>query len=219
MLSNDNDLVMTEMVEIKIKTGTIWCLFISQWLKLTFWLYVITLVHQIYQNKSRVGQPVFWDTSLLNIFQMVNATTLSVLRYTAISNSLCSLALRHKAILPFALTLHSCPVSMCVLRGQGALMRQDYEKSKPISISESWGMALCIQTCLIRLTQCDKGRVWYTTKDKAWTHCDSSWQPHVALSDCIRVCACTLLLVMPRLGSGVAILPMLQSGGPEDDLP
>lgn len=40
----------------------------------------------------------------------------------------------------------------------------------------------------------------------------------MALTDYIRVSACILLVVMPCLASGVAILPMLQFSGPVDDL-
>lgn len=131
---------------------------------------------------------------------------------------LCLLAMWHKAILLFSLTLHSCAVSMRVLRGWGALMRQDYENQSPSPCRKAEAWLSAYRPALIRMTHCDRGRVWYTTKDRAWTHCDISWQPHVALTNCIRVCACIPLLVMRRSGSGVAILPMLHSGGPADDL-
>lgn len=149
-------------------------------------------------------------------FQIATTTPLYVWRHTALSNSWCLLALQHKAILPFALTLHSCSVSMFVLRGQGAFMQQDYENQSPSPSQKAEAWLYAYRPVLIRLTHCDNGRVWYT-KDKAWTHCDSSWQPHVALSDCAHACVFILLLVMPCLGSGVAILPMLQSFGPVDD--
>lgn len=181
--------------------------------KKTFWLYTITLVHHSYKIMCRSS--LFWE----RFFKWRrDTTTVYAWRYTALSNSLCLLALRHKAILLFALTPHSCSVSMCVLRGRGALMRQDYENQSPSPSRKAEAWLSAYRPVLIKLTHCDKGRVWYTTKDRAWTHSDRPWQPHVALTDCIRVCACTLLLVMPRLGSGVAILPMLQSGGPVDDL-
>lgn len=101
-------------------------------------------------------------------------TPLYVWRYTALSNPLCLLALRHKAILLFALTLHSCSVSMCVLRGRGALMRQDYENQSPSPSRKAEAWLSAYRPVLIRLTHCDNGRVWYTKKDRAWTHCDSS---------------------------------------------
>lgn len=96
--------------------------------------------------KRNHDQPPSWDTTSLlwKMFQTAMTTLLYVWRYTALSNPLCLLALRHKAILLFALTLHSCSVSMCVLRGTDAT---GLWKSKPISVSKSWGMALCIETC------------------------------------------------------------------------
>lgn len=143
-----------------------------------------------------------------------------VWRYTDLSNSLFLLTLRHKAVLLFALTQHSCYVSMCVLRGRGALMRQDYENQSPYPSQKAEAWLFAYRPVLIRLTHCDTGRVWYTMKDRAWSHCDRPWQSHVALTNCSRVCACILLLVMPSLGSGVAILPMLQFGGPRHgDIP
>lgn len=136
------------------------------------------------------------------------------------SNSLCLL---HNAT--FALTAF-CLVSarVCVLRGRGALMRQDYgkkkRKKKNQSPSPSWKAEAWLSAYrprLIRLTHRDTGRAGYTRKDRARTHCDRPGQPHVALTDCIRVCTCILLLMMPRLGEGGAgttILPVLQTGGP-----
>lgn len=117
-----------------------------------------------------------------------------VWKYSALSNSLCLLTLRHRAILVFALTLHSCPVSMCVLRGRSALMRQDYENQSPSLSRKAEARLSAFRPVLMRLTHCDKGRVWYTTKDRALTHCDRPGQPHVALTDCIRVCACICYL-------------------------
>ena len=144
---------------------------------------------------------------LRKTFQMATATPLYVWRYTGLSNSLCLLALRHKAIPVFALTLTPA-LSACVLRGRGALMRQDYENQSPSPSQKAEAWLSAYRPVLIRLTHCDTGRVWYTTKDRAWTHCDSPGQPHVALTGWIRECASILLLVMPRWGSWAAILPM-----------
>lgn len=87
--------------------------------------------------------------------------------YTALSNPFCLLALRHKAILLFALTLHSCSVSMCVLRGRGVLMRQDYENQSPSPSRKAEAWPSAYRPVLIGLTHCDNDRIWYTKKDGA----------------------------------------------------
>lgn len=118
---------------------------------------------------------------LRKTFQMVTATPLYVWRYTGLSNYLCLLALRHKAIPVFALTLTPA-LSACVLRGRGALMRQDYENQSPSPSQKAEAWLSAYRPVLIRLTHCDTGRVWYTTKDRAWTHCDSHTWPWPAES-------------------------------------
>lgn len=87
----------------------------------------------------------FSGTSPSEEVSSLNGVGVNTKRVT-ITNSLCSLTLRHKAILLFALTAHSCSVSMCVKRS-GRTDATGLWKSKPISVSESWGVALCIQTC------------------------------------------------------------------------
>ena len=77
----------------------------------------------------------------------MTATTLHEWKCTALSNSLCLLALWHKAILLFAPTLHSCPVSVCV-KGPSRTDATGLWKSKPISVSKGRGVAFCIQTCV-----------------------------------------------------------------------
>lgn len=101
---------------------------------------------------------------------------------------------------------------VCV-KGPGRTDATGLWKSKPISVSKSWGMALCIQTCF---NQADTLWQWQDLVHKegrGWTHCGGSWQPHVALTDCVRVCTCCYLWCHAWL----AILPMLQSYGLVDD--
>lgn len=56
-------------------------------------------------------------------------------------------------------------------KGRGALMRQDYENQSPSPSRKAEAWLSAYRPVLIRLTHCDKGRVWYTTKDKT-----PSWQ-------------------------------------------
>lgn len=92
--------------------------------------------------------------------------------YTTLSNLLCSLALQHKAILLFPLTLHSCSVSMCV-KGLRRTDATGLWKSKPISVSESWGKALCIQNCF---NQVDTLWQWQDLVHKEGQGQDTLWQ-------------------------------------------
>lgn len=68
----------------------------------------------------------------------------------------------------FCLLCCTCSVSTCVLRGRGALMRQDYENQSPSPSQKAVAWLSAYRQVLIRLTLCDTGRVWYTTKDRAW---------------------------------------------------
>lgn len=84
---------------------TVWCLCIPYlWRKIslssTFWNYIP-------------------DRQMFKIL-----STLSVWQYTALSDNLCLLALRHKAISLFGLTRLFCTVSMWV-KGRGRTQRQD----------------------------------------------------------------------------------------------
>lgn len=104
--------------------------------------------------------------------------------------------------------------SALVLMGCSPLTRQDYENQSPSLSGKAEAWLSAYRPVLIRLTQCDNGRIWYTQKSRAWTHCDDSWQAHVALTNWERVYTCVLL---PHLDSGVAILPRKQSFGSGDD--
>lgn len=104
--------------------------------------------------------------------------------------------------------------SALVLMGYGALMRQDYENQSPSLSRKAEAWLSAYRPVLISLTQCDNGGVWYMQKGRAWTHCDDSWQAHVALTNREREYTCILL---PHLDSGVAILPRKQSFGSGDE--
>lgn len=102
---------------------------------------------------------------------------------------------------------------VCVLRGRGALMRQDYENQSPSPSRKAEAWLSAYRPVLIRLTRCDNGRIWYTKEDAAG-HVVMAPDSHTwrRLTPSVDVHAFCYLWCRAWL----AILPMLQSFGPAD---
>lgn len=117
-------------------------------------------------------------------------------RSEALSNFSCLLlALRYEAVVVWAHTPLLLRQHVCL--GLRMHWETGVWKSKPISISESWGVAFCIQTCFNQVGT-SWHTVWCTTKDRAWTRYDRPGQSHVAPNNCDPACASFLLLMTPR---------------------
>lgn len=100
----------------------------------------------------------------------------------------------------------SCTVSMCVLRGRDALMRQDYENQSPYPSRKAEVLLFAYRPVLIRLTRGDTGRTWYTVKD-------TLWQAWTATRGADPPCPCICMYSATcdaKHGRWVAIMPMLQ---------
>lgn len=125
-------------------TGTI--IYSSQWLKKSLILIILDFLFT--KGKHVMVQPPTWHISsvLQKVFSNSNDnTTICVKTHSFIKFLVLSTAAQSNTSVCFDSALLLCQ-HVCV-KGPGCIHATGLRKSKPISVSESWGMALCIQTC------------------------------------------------------------------------
>lgn len=173
----------------------------------------MSIYHQMHRiNKQK---PYLHSSSFLGHYLTVVRAPLYVWRYTNLSNPFCLLSTAAQSNTSVCIDAALLLCQHVCVKGPGRTDATGLWKSKPISVSKSWGMALRIQTCF---NQADTLWQWWDLvheEGRGWTHCDGSWQPHVALTDCVRVCTCILRLVMPCLvGNSANVAVFWPSGWP-----